>query len=124
MPDDSKTADAVKPHKAPVVNPSVDFSALGMKLAPLTDATRTKYKLDGAQKGIVITDVTPDGTAADHGLKPGDVVVEVQQTAVASPADMQKRLDQARQEGRKSVLLLVQGGDGLRWVPLPVIHRD
>jgi serine protease Do len=124
MPDDTKAAEAPKPHKVPPANPSVDFSALGMKLAPLTDATRQKYKIDGQQKGIVITDVVPDGTAADHGLKAGDVVVEVQQAAVASPADMQKRIEEARQGGRKSVLLLVQGPDGLRWVPLPVIHHE
>ena len=124
MPDDTKTAEAAKPRKAPVLNPSVDFSSLGMKLAPLNDATRAKYKIDAQQKGIVITDVVPDGTAADHGLKAGDVVVEVQQNAVASPADMQKRIEEARTGGRKSVLLLVQGPDGLRWVPLPVVRRD
>ncbi len=122
MPDDTKAAE-VKPHVS-IPNPSVDFSALGMKLAPLTDATRTKYKIDAQQKGIVITEITPDGTAADHGLKAGDVVVEVQQGAVATPAEMQHRLEQARQEGKKSVLLLVQGGDGLRWVPMPVTRRD
>jgi serine protease Do len=119
MPEEAKTAEAPKPHKVPA-NPSVDFTTLGMKLAPLNDATRAKYKIDAGQKGIVITDVAPDGTAADHGLKPGDVVVEVQQSAVATPADMQHRLDEAREGGRKSVLLLVQGTDGLRWVPLPV----
>jgi len=119
MPEEAKTAEAPKPHKV-TANPSVDFTTLGMKLAPLNDATRAKYKIDAGQKGIVITDVAPDGTAADHGLKPGDVVVEVQQSAVATPADMQHRLDEAREGGRKSVLLLVQGTDGLRWVPLPV----
>jgi serine protease Do len=124
MPDDTKTAAAVPaPHKAPA-NPSVDFSALGMKLAPLNDTTRSKYKIDAGQKGIVITDVAPEGTAADHGLKAGDVVVEVQQVAVTTPADMQHRIDEARQGGRKSVLLLVQGTDGLRWVPLPVQRKD
>jgi len=124
MPDDTKTAAATPtPHKPPA-NPSVDFSTFGMKLAPLTDATRAKYKIDAGQKGIVITDVAPEGTAADHGLKPGDVVVEVQQVAVTSPADMQHRIEEARQGGRKSVLLLVQGADGLRWVPLPVKVED
>jgi serine protease Do len=123
MPDDSKATDAVKPHVIPP-NPSVDFSALGLKLAPLNDVTRAKFKIDAQQKGIVITEVAPDGTAADHGLKPGDVVVEVQQGAVSSPADMTRKLEQARQEGKKSVLLLVQGGDGLRWVPLPVTRHE
>jgi serine protease Do len=119
MPDDEKPVETPKPHVA-AVNPSTDFLALGMKLAPLTDALRQKYKLDGQQKGIVITDVASEGAAADHGLKPGDVVVEVQQVAVNSPADMQKRIEDARASGRKSVLLLVQGQDGLKWVPLPM----
>jgi serine protease Do len=120
MPEEAKTAAAAPVAHKPPANPSVDFSALGMKLAPLNDTTRTKYKIDAGQKGIVITDVAPEGTAADHGLKAGDVVVEVQQVAVTTPADMQHRIDEARQGGRKSVLLLVQGSDGLRWVPLPV----
>jgi serine protease Do len=123
MPDDQKQADATKP-RSPAANPSVDFSSFGMKLSPITDATRQKYKIDAQQKGIVITDVSPDGTAADHGLKPGDVVVEVAQAPVATPADMQKRIDEARTNSRKSVLLLVQSADGLRWVPLPVPKKS
>jgi serine protease Do len=122
MPDDTKAA-PVKPH-VPAANPSVDFSYLGMKLAPLNDTTRAKYKIDAGQKGIVITDVAANGTAADHGLKPGDVVVEVQQIAVATPAELQRHLDDARKDGKKSVLLLVQGADGLRWVPLPVQRSE
>ena len=120
MPADAKAAAPAEPPPRTVPNASVNFSAFGMKLAPLTDAARAKYKIDAQQKGIVITDVASDGTAADHGLKPGDVVVEVAQSPVATPADMQKRLEEARNGSRKSVLLLVQSADGLRWVPLPV----
>ena len=122
MPDDQKEAATDKPKKA-VSNPSVDFSAFGMKLSPLTDALRSKFKIDAQQKGIVITDVSHDGIAADRGLKPGDVVVEVQQQPVATPADMQKRLDDVRGKGPKTVLLLVQSQDGLRWVPLPLTKK-
>ena len=116
MPDDEKPANVVKTPP----NASVNFSALGLKLAPLTEAARQKYKIDAQQKGVLVTEVVPDGLAADHGLKAGDVVVEVAQVPVATPADLQKRLDEARTGSRKSVLLLVQGQDGLRWVPLPV----
>ena len=123
MPDDDKTADAAKTPKV-TINPSVNFAGLGMKLSPLSDSVRSKYKIDAQQKGIVITDVATDGTAADHGLKPGDVVVEVAQSPVTTPADMQKRLDEARSGSRKSLLLLVQSQDGLRWVPLPVPKKS
>jgi serine protease Do len=121
MPEETKQV-ALKtdePHKLPA-NPSVDFATLGMKLSPLTDSTRAKYKIDAEQKGIVITDVAPDSTAADHGLKAGDVVVEVAQAPVSTPSDLQKKMEEARASSRKSILLLVQSSDGLRWVPLPV----
>jgi len=121
MPDDEKAAvPAVdSPHKPP---PStiVDMSTLGMKVAPMSEELRQRFKLDDKQKGVVITDITSDGTAADRGLRQGDVIVEVQQQSVSVPADIQKRLADARSAGRKSVLLLVQGKDGMRWVPLPV----
>ncbi len=121
MPDDSPAvaAGADKPHHLPA-NPSVDLSALGLKVAPVTDDLRAKYKLDDKQKGVVVTDVAPTGIAADRGLKPGDVIVEVQQQAILAPADLQKQLADARDQNKKTVLLLVQGKDGMRWVPLPV----
>jgi len=119
MPDDEKPVAADKPHK-PQGTPSVELSAFGLKVASVTDELRQKFKLDDKQKGIVITDVTPAGLAADRGLMPGDVIVEVQQQSVAAPSDLQKRLAEARGQGRKTVLLLVQSKDGMRWVPLPV----
>jgi serine protease Do len=46
------------------------------------------------------------------------VIVEVQQEPVGSPADVQSRVDGVRKQSRKSVLMLIQSQDGLRWVPL------
>jgi serine protease Do len=118
MPEDAKPA-AVAAAK-PAANPSVNIASLGLKLAAITDDLRQKYKLDDKQKGIIVTDVSATGIAADRGLKPGDVIVEVQQQTVAAPGDLQKRISEAKGQGRKSVLLLVQNKDGMRWIPLPV----
>ena len=68
----------------------------------------------------MITDVTPSGVAAERGLKPGDVIVEVQQAEVASPDDVMKKVEAQRAQDRKSVLMLIQGQDGVRYVPLPL----
>jgi serine protease Do len=67
---------------------------------------------------VVINEVSPKSSAAERGLKPGDVIVEVQQGEVTSPADVQKKVDSVRKESRKSVLMLIQRQDGLQWVPL------
>ena len=68
----------------------------------------------------MVTDTAPSGPASDRGIKPGDVIVEVQQSEVSQPADVQTRIDQARHQKRPSVVMLVQNGDGMRWVPLPI----
>ena len=66
----------------------------------------------------MITDVAPNSRAAERGLKAGDVIVEVQQGEVSSPADVQQKVDTVTKENRKSVLMLIQRQDGVQWVPL------
>jgi serine protease Do len=115
-PDDVQVAAATTGDKD--VQKPTEISGLGLKLAPITADTKDKFSLNADQKGVVITDVSPNSSAAERGLKAGDVIVEVQQGEVASPADVQKKVDTVKKENRKSVLLLIQRQDGLQWVPL------
>ena len=102
----------------------MEIAGLGLKLATITDDLRSKYTLGADQKGVVVTEVTPNGSAAQRGLKAGDVVVEVQQEPVSSPADVQDRVERFRKADRKTVLMLIQGSDGPRWVPLPLASNQ
>jgi serine protease Do len=95
-----------------------ELADLGLKISPVSPDLKDKYQLEGDQKGVVITEVAPGSTAADRGLKPGDVIVEVQQSEVTSPADVQKRVDAARKADRKFVLMLIQRPDGKQYLPL------
>jgi serine protease Do len=118
LPDDTQqtaSTDAAKPTEKPL-----DLSGLGLKLSSITPDARDKFQIAQDQKGVLIADVDQGSPAADRGLKPGDVIVEVQQEEVATPQDVQERVEKVRKTGRGSVLLLVQGSDGLRWVPLSV----
>jgi len=117
-PDDTQQAAATTGAPATKTPQPTDIAGLGMKLAPISQDLKDKYQINADQKGVVITDVSPNGPAAERGLKPGDVVVEVQQGEVGSVDDVQKRIDAVRKENRKSVLLLIQRQDGLQWVPL------
>ena len=109
-----------RPERAAPPSRSAEISGLGLRLSPLTDALRSQYSLAQDQKGVVVTEVVPDGTAAGRGLKPGDVIVEVQQEAVYTPADVQERVERFRKQNRRTVLMLIQSGEGLRWVPVPL----
>jgi serine protease Do len=100
------------------VQKPTEISALGLKVAPITQEMKDKFSLGTDQKGVVITDVAPNSSAAERGLKAGDVIVEVQQGEVSSPAEVQQKVDTVRKESRKSVLMLIQRQDGLQWVPL------
>ena len=95
--------------------------ALGLDLATLSKDLRTRYKIKDSVKGVVVTNVDANSDAAEKRLSAGDVIVEVAQEAVSSGADIQKRVDQLKKDGKKSVLLLVSNGEGeLRFVALSV----
>src|SRR5437588_6876695 len=99
----------------------VTQKALGLDLATLSKDLRTRYKIKDNVKGVIITNVDGGSDAAEKRLSPGEVIVEVAQEAVSNAADVKKRVEQLKKDGKKSVLLLVANSDGeLRFVALSV----
>jgi serine protease Do len=95
--------------------------ALGLDLAGLSKDLRTRYKIKDSVKGVVITSVDSSSDAAEKRLSAGEVIVEVAQEAVTNAADVKKRVDQLKKDGKKSILLLVSNAEGeLRFVALSV----
>jgi serine protease Do len=93
---------------------------LGVTLAPIDQNLRDRFNLSDETRGVVITAVDPQGPAAEKGLRPGEVIVEVSQEEVNTPADVTGRIDAARKTGRKSVLMLVEGQGGLRFIAVRI----
>src|SRR5437660_9224260 len=91
---------------------SVVKKTLGLDLSNLTDDLRKRYKIKDSVKGAVITAVEDGSAAAEKRLAPGEIIVEVAQEPVASAADVQKKVDQLKKDGRKSALLLIANADG------------
>jgi len=96
--------------------------ALGMELSGLTDEARRTFKIKDSVKGVVVTSIDPGSPAAERGLRPGDVIEEVNRQAVESPDDVAKAIDTAKKaSNKKPALLLVSNGEGVaRFVALPV----
>ena len=90
----------------------------GWNLAPIDDAARHTFGLGRDQTGVVVTQIAVDGTAADAGLSPGDVIIEVQQEKVAGAEDVVRLVALAREQQRRYVALLVHNVDGLHWLAL------
>ena len=94
--------------------------SLGLTLAFINDAVRTQFKLKKSSRGAVITFVDPGGTAAEQGLKKGDIIIEVGQTAINSLRDFKENIEKARKEGRKSILLLMERQSGIGFVAIRI----
>lgn len=97
-----------------------ELKDLGLTLSDMSPSIRETYEIDEAVNGVVIAEVDPGSAAAERGLEPGEVIVEVGQEEVQSAADVVDKVQQAREAGRKSVLLLVERDGELRFVALRV----
>ncbi|HJR70092.1 MAG TPA: DegQ family serine endoprotease [Gammaproteobacteria bacterium] len=91
--------------------------ALGLTLQSLTGEARAQLGLPNSVQGALVTNVLPGSTAAEKGMRPGDVITRVNQRAVASVADAIAALNAAKENG-ENALLLVRRGDSQRFVAL------
>jgi serine protease Do len=92
-------------------------SILGLTLSEITPDLAEQYQL-GAETGLVVTAVDADSDAADKGIVPGDLITEAGQQKVVAVADLEARIADARDAGRKSLLLLIRRGGDPRFVAL------
>ena len=103
------------------VSEPTNIMELGLAIATISRDLVTKFDLPGNQKGVVVTEVSPDGSAAKHGIKAGDVILAIQQAEVDAPLAVQKEVDAAKKDGRSSVLMLTQQRHGpTLYVPVPL----
>jgi serine protease Do len=121
LEDNDKAVQASAKAKEEPAEKPVTQKALGLDLATLSKDLRTRYKIKDTVKGVIITSVDGSSDAAEKRLSAGEVIVEVAQEAVSNAADVKKRVDQLKKDGKKSILLLVSNAEGeLRFVALSV----
>jgi serine protease Do len=116
--EDTPQQASVKRDAVPDDKPVVQ-KALGLNLANMSDELRKKYKIKESVKGVVIVDVDANSPASEKRLSAGDVIQKVTDEEVATAADVQKRIDQLKKDGKKTALLLVANAEGdVRFVAL------
>jgi serine protease Do len=87
----------------------------GVKVANLTPQLRARFNVpDEVQSGVLVTQVSPGSRAGRVGLRPGDVIVELDRQAVDSVA----ALDELNRQAEGSALLLVSRQGSTVFLPL------
>ena len=83
----------------------------GMQVTPLTPQLAQEYELPRTLKGVVVTDVDPDGAAADSGVQPNDVIEKVNGRATTTVAELKTAIE--RTDGKPVLLLVNRQGQSL-----------
>ncbi len=92
------------------------IGGIGLTASPLNDEVRSLFDLDEDAKGVIVTAVEDGGPAAEKGIMPGDLIVEVSRSEVSSPAEIETLIEEAKEAGRKVILMLIEGQSGPRFV--------
>ena len=94
------------------------IKALGLTVSTINDARRKRYKLDDKASGVLVTEVDPDGPAAEKGINAGDRIIQVSQEDVTTPGDVAKLVKEGEGKSQKSVLFRIETRSGLRFVAI------
>ena len=84
-------------------------SSWGLSLRNIAPEDRRRIGLDG-KTGVIVAAVVPGSPAANAGIQPGDVILEVNRTPVSSVYGV--KAEAAEVKGDKPLLLLVRRADG------------
>ena len=88
---------------------------LGLALAEITPDLRSRFGLGEDAKGVVVVGVDQESSAAE-GIQAGDVITEVSQNEVTSPAELVELVREVQESGRKSVVFTLSRGGDLSFV--------
>ncbi len=98
----------------------VEKDILGLTVSTLDNATRKQLGLPDSAEGLLVKEVDESAEAFEKGIRAGDLITEAGQQKVASIKDLKDRISDAKEAGRKSLLLLVRRGGEPRFVAVSI----
>ncbi|WP_049641946.1 Do family serine endopeptidase [Candidatus Rhodobacter oscarellae] len=96
----------------------VEKDVLGLTVTGMSDELRQQLGLAEDAEGLVVREVDETAQAYEKGLRAGDVITEAGQQKVNVVTDLEDRIAEAKDAGRKSLLLLVRRNGEPRFVAL------
>jgi S1-C subfamily serine protease len=96
-------------------NGNTGNSKFGLTLQVLTADSAQRYGLDPDDLGLLVTKVDPTGSAAEAGIRQGDVIQEVNRQAVRSVPDFSAAMQRS---GSRPALVLVKRRNQVTYLTL------
>ena len=111
-----KAGDSTKNEKPAAAKEMV----LGMQLVPITPQLRAQFQLKQNLRGLIVDALDAAGEAAKRGLRPGDIIVDANQSVVESVDALRAVLKDAKKAGHDFALLRVVRGPEVMFVTVSV----
>lgn len=93
---------------------------LGMLLKPLEQSDREQLEIPEDIEGVLIETLSRRSEAATRGIRPGDVIVQVNLRDVGTVRDVEEAVTAARRLDRSTVLFRIYREGAYFHVPLPI----
>ena len=87
----------------------------GISVQPLTGTAATRYGLEPGDEGLLVTKVDPAGSAANAGIRQGDLIQEVNRQTVKTVAEFSAAIQRS---GARPALVLVKRRDNVIYLTL------
>jgi serine protease Do len=87
-------------------------AGLGISVQPVTPGVARELGLKASQ-GLVVAEVAEGSAAAQAGLRPRDVIVEADHTALTSAEELKKSVERKKGKGTPVLLLVNRNGQNL-----------
>ncbi len=113
-----ETAEGAIPAVVEVPEAPIEKGILGLTVVEMSAELREQLGLADEAEGLVVKVVDEATEAFEKGLRAGDVLTEAGQQKITSVADLEARIKDAHEAGRKSLLLLVRRAGEPRFVAL------
>ena len=113
MVEDKKISER-KPNNNEIL--SKEIEEIGLLLSNITDDMRAKFIIPQDVNGVLIINVKSETDAAEKGILPGDIIIEVSQNKVFSPSDVSMRINEEIKYARDFTLLLINRKGTLSYI--------
>ncbi|WP_208435948.1 Do family serine endopeptidase [Bartonella phoceensis] len=119
--ENENTEEEANDEKDSALSKSVSMQFMGMTLSELTVDLRHHYSITDKIRGLVVTSIAKNSAADKKRIRIGEVIVDINQSSIATIDEAKKRLHKLREAGRKNALFIVAQPDGeLRFVTIPM----